>query len=67
MTCTNELMKMNVSVNDKLKKMTHAGANKCESLNFVVNLTAFTAADRNRISASLFSQGGIVPSPRGGH
>ena len=67
MTCTNELMKINISRNDKKKKRTHAGANKCESLNFVVDLTAFTAADRNKTSASLFSQGGIVPSPRAGH
>ena len=34
---------------------------------FVVDLTAFTAADRGKTSASLFSEGVIVPLPRTGH
>ena len=41
-------------------------ANKSGSLNFVADLTAFTATERNKTSASLFTQGGIVPSPRTG-
>ena len=41
MTCTNDLVKINISRSDKKKKRTHAGANKCESLNFVVYLNAF--------------------------
>ena len=39
-------------------------ANKSGSLNFVADLTAFTATERNKTSASLFARGGIVPSPR---
>lgn len=33
---------------------------------FVVDLTAFTA-DKNKPSATAFSQGGMVPSPRTGY
>ena len=33
----------------------------------MVDLTAFTAADRNKTSTSLFPQGRIVSSPRAGH
>lgn len=62
MTCTNELMEIKISCSDK-KNRTLSGAKKnSESLNFVVDLTAFTA-DKNKPSVSAFSQGGIVPSP----
>lgn len=67
MMCLNELMEITISCSDKKTKRALSGAKKnSESFNFAVDLTAFTA-DKNKPSATTFSQGGTVPSPITGH
>ena len=57
-------MKIKISCNDKKNKRTLSGGKKnCKSLNFVLDLIAFTAGNKKPF-ASAFSQGGIVPLPR---
>lgn len=67
MTCTNELMKINVTAKDKQNKRTASGSKKMpESLNFEIDLTALTGNKTPSTEGSAF-QMGTVPSPRTGH
>jgi len=69
MTCTNELMKINVTCKERQNKRTVSGSKKMpDSMNFEVDLTAFTGdTTSSSSSVSSFSQSGTVPSPRTGH
>lgn len=67
MTCTNELMKINVTAKDKQNKRTASGSKKMpESLNFEIDLTALTGNKTPSTEGSAFEMG-TVPSPRTGH
>lgn len=67
MTCTNELMKINVTAKDKQNKRTASGSKKLpESLNFEIDLIALTGNKTPSTEGSAF-QMGTVPSPRTGH
>jgi len=67
MGCTNELVQVKLSSDKKRNKRSSSGANKCESLDFVVDLIAYAAGTLRGSSSTEFFQSGTISSPGTGH
>ena len=66
MTCTNELMKINVTAKDKQNKRTASGSKKMpESLNFEIDLTALTGSKHLQLKVQLFKWEQFLPQEQG--
>lgn len=67
MACANELFQVKLSPKEKRNKRSFNGAKKSESLDFVVDITAYMAVSQQESSSSKFYQSGTILSPRTGH
>lgn len=67
MACANELFQVKLSPEEKRNKRSFNGAKKSESLDFVVDITAYMAVSQQESSSSKLYQSGTIPSPRTGH
>lgn len=63
MACANELFQVKLSPEEKRNKRSFNGAKKSESLDFVVDITAYMAVSQQESSSSKFYQSGTIPSP----